>query len=637
MATLDETLTEGELGHLAAHAELRTAYLARGTSRSLPVFDGADAGANGRYYGPTHDTIHATLHGEHNALGAATSLPTTIGSSGHLLQHAALATAHNLRQTQVFALDSSSGNRLGSAGTSLTWTHTPAGAVNYALVFIATNIQNNGTGTDYIENPSVTYGATPMVERTTRTVSTGGVGTNRALRVFHLVNPPAGQQVVTVTIPIETGATLACTFTAESVAFTGASSTQTATVARASTTAAATTISCTGAYDSAAIVVSAAAARASANLTPGSGMTLLHNRIGGTNIAAAYASQPGTVAASSASWATADQGAIVAVPVLPATSGGSTFAPAAMPTASTYTDPETGTVWPQTWQQDFLTAIPRGDVRWETTSPTSGRLVTTNPYAVDRTDNAGTAISVYEPTISTTSGLGHYDSKTTMWTENSMLRIKMHTAANSYSGVVEPLGAAMIPRISNTASPSDYWQKFIRAQFRYRVSDIVNPRAGQGESPHYGLVWQMINSPSWPEYGEYDFPEHESTETMGGFFHPSSILRLPSTPLPHGSAQDTSTQYRPATPVSAVNTWHTVTLQWEPRAGGNTSDSHGRLRWWIDDQLCMDRTQYVGDWAMNFMVQCGDNGFLPDAGTSVTLDIDWAKMWKHPQTVFGGP
>jgi len=88
---LNENRQAGDLDfHLTVdHPALRTAYLARNPGTTLPVVtDPFDA---------VHKAVHATLHSEHNALGAGTTLPTTIGASGHLAHHAALAKAHNLR------------------------------------------------------------------------------------------------------------------------------------------------------------------------------------------------------------------------------------------------------------------------------------------------------------------------------------------------------------------------------------------------------------------------------------------------------------------------------------------------------------------------------------------------------------
>jgi hypothetical protein len=102
MANLNESLTTTTNTHVADHAALKVAYLSRGTGRTLPDFTQAAANDGSlKRYGQLHDDIHATLHAEHNALGAATTLPTTITGTGHTAHHIALHKAHNLRQVAL--------------------------------------------------------------------------------------------------------------------------------------------------------------------------------------------------------------------------------------------------------------------------------------------------------------------------------------------------------------------------------------------------------------------------------------------------------------------------------------------------------------------------------------------------------
>lgn len=111
---LDDTVTLNDAAHTASHAELRAAYLARGNA-SLPVYTG---------YGSVHAAIHNALHTEHNALGAPTTLSTSITEStttGHLAAHSALHAAHNARQAvtgttyYVSAVGSNANNGTSSA------------------------------------------------------------------------------------------------------------------------------------------------------------------------------------------------------------------------------------------------------------------------------------------------------------------------------------------------------------------------------------------------------------------------------------------------------------------------------------------------------------------------------------------
>lgn len=91
---LDEDLAENETGHLAAHAELRTAYLSRGSGRAMTELLDTMTQADFR---AAHRAVHNQLHAEHNALGAAGVLPNPVGTAGHLEHHRLLHIAHNLR------------------------------------------------------------------------------------------------------------------------------------------------------------------------------------------------------------------------------------------------------------------------------------------------------------------------------------------------------------------------------------------------------------------------------------------------------------------------------------------------------------------------------------------------------------
>ncbi|MGB4758549.1 MAG: hypothetical protein WBP26_00665 [Candidatus Saccharimonadales bacterium] len=268
-------------------------------------------------------------------------------------------------------------------------------------------------------------------------------------------------------------------------------------------------------------------------------------------------------------------------------------APATMPTGN-YTDPDTGTVWVEAWANDFDTAVAAGAANWDPGA--QGRLPLGNPYR--------DIVNCYERPISSTSGLSRYYTARTTWTANSIFHINMHSEVIPETGSMTGLGGTLVPRL-----PS-YFSKFIRAQWRFRVTNTVN------NGDKYGLVWQSINSNHWPEYGEHDFPEGAVDGRIVGNFHPAT------------TGPDSHTQYTTDSPVY-YDTWRTFTSQWEPNplTGGTT----GRLRWWVGTELIMDRISQVGASPMVFMLQCADNGAVPDPATVAELQVDWVKIWVHPE------
>lgn len=267
-------------------------------------------------------------------------------------------------------------------------------------------------------------------------------------------------------------------------------------------------------------------------------------------------------------------------------------APATMPSGN-YTDPDTGTVWTEAWANDFDVAVASGAANWDPGA--QGRLPAGNPYR--------DIVNCYERPISSTSGLSRYYTARTTWTADSYFHINMHSEVIPETGTMTGLGGTLVPVV-----PS-YFSKFIRAQWRFRVTNRVN------NGDKYGLVWQSINSNHWPEYGEHDFPEGAVDGRIVGNFHPAT------------TGPDSHTQYTTDSPLY-YDTWHTYTSQWEPNplTGGTT----GRLRWWVNTELIMDRTSQVGASPMVFMLQCADNGAVPDPATVAELQVDWVKIWVHP-------
>jgi hypothetical protein len=88
--TLDETVISNQAGHIADHAVLKAAYVARGeTQGPLTTYTASSTKAE-------HLGIHNKLHAEHTALGG--SLPAN-PTGGHLSHHNALHKADNRRAT----------------------------------------------------------------------------------------------------------------------------------------------------------------------------------------------------------------------------------------------------------------------------------------------------------------------------------------------------------------------------------------------------------------------------------------------------------------------------------------------------------------------------------------------------------
>jgi parallel beta-helix repeat protein len=92
---LDENVTAGESGHIAAHAALKAEYVAADATPAIADYTATSTAAQ-------HATIHNALHTRHNTLGAAPVLPVGLAgtSSGFLAYESALDTAYNARQAE---------------------------------------------------------------------------------------------------------------------------------------------------------------------------------------------------------------------------------------------------------------------------------------------------------------------------------------------------------------------------------------------------------------------------------------------------------------------------------------------------------------------------------------------------------
>lgn len=312
-----------------------------------------------------------------------------------------------------------------------------------------------------------------------------------------------------------------------------------------------------------------------------------------------------------------------------------------MPTGD-YTDATTGTTWTAIWEDDFDIDYASVDqpyssgVGWDpgaVNTANDGRLPVGNPYRSKFTS--------YPSTVTDTSAVGQYYARKTMSTSGSCLQINMHRAVISErtnstadpGGTVYPdmpLGATFKPDL--TPAGLGYLVTYARFQTAMRVT----PTAGR-----YGGVWQQINDNFWPIYGEHDFPEGQyipiqdqatwsSSNKEGpihGYFHPAQASNENIGYWPNG--RNTPWDSGSYAENYWYQNWHVFTQQWEPSGGG------ARLRWWLDNILVLDRTDRVGtNPLVGCMFQCGTNGSsLPLIDTTCLVEIDWVKMWKHPQTV----
>lgn len=317
-----------------------------------------------------------------------------------------------------------------------------------------------------------------------------------------------------------------------------------------------------------------------------------------------------------------------------------------MPTGSTYVDSTTGVTWTSIWENDFDIDYASVDqpyssgVGWDPGAaggPNDGRLPVGNPYRDQFTS--------YPSTIGGTGNAGQYYSRKTMSTADSLLRINMHRAVipnrtnteADQDGIVDaavPLGATFKPDL--TPAGLGYYVTFCRFQVAMRVTPVKD---------WYGGVWQQIHPGpgTWPDYGENDFPEGQympkqnqatwaASNKQGpihGYFHPAQPVNEQVGYWPNG--RNTPWDSGTYAENKWYQDWHVFTQQWEPVGAGVN-----RLRWWCDNVLVMDRTEGVGGSPLiGCMYQCNQNsaGYVPSLTASSLVEIDWVKMWKHPQTI----
>jgi hypothetical protein len=115
---------------------------------------------------------------------------------------------------------------------------------------------------------------------------------------------------------------------------------------------------------------------------------------------------------------------------------------------------------------------------------------------------------------------------------------------------------------------------------------------------------------TWPQDGEYDWPEGQFTESpVGGFEHYAD-------PAANSGNFGSYQQHVDGIAGSVWSDWHVYTQEWTP----------GHMKWYMDGVLCLDSTDRVSSAAQKYVpFQCGINGGLvPTAGTECHVQIDWA-------------
>ena len=276
--------------------------------------------------GLSFSTSTGAISGTPTTVGTASGLNITVTDSESTPVSASLGTfsiavaAAAAAGSNPLTQDATSNANSAGSTTSLTWNHTVGSTANLLVVALAFTV--GGTGADYPSVDSVTAGGVAMT-KIGRAVSTGNIGYERATELWSLQNPPTGAvSIVASTPPGMNGAQQegnAPNVSAAAVSYINALSSpfgtfQTASTANTSTTTLSVTSTTTNARG---IVLSAGAVRSTSAPTIGSGETSIYASLNGTNLETAVSTQPGSTsgATSSLTWTTADQAALIAVPI----------------------------------------------------------------------------------------------------------------------------------------------------------------------------------------------------------------------------------------------------------------------------------------------------------------------------------
>jgi hypothetical protein len=234
--------------------------------------------------------------------------------------------------------------------------------------------------------------------------------------------------------------------------------------------------------------------------------------------------------------------------------------------------------WRQTFRDDFTTAVPTGQF--------PGRVY-------------GDRWMVYDAGSPDTSWQGRYDAASVLSTHDGVLDFAL-----GYDPVDNRFeGAAALP-----AKDGSYLhQTYGRYVMRYRVSA---PAPGWKFVP---LLWPYADD-SWPQWGEVDFPESETSRgAIGeGWLH----WGVPSTYAP-GTFDDGKQTWSTG---KAVTDWHTAVIEWLPTGVTMTLEDAGVTRTF---------TSHVPVHELRWTLQAetSTNGVAPDPGQTAHVQVDWVAQY----------
>jgi hypothetical protein len=180
---------------------------------------------------------------------------------------------------------------------------------------------------------------------------------------------------------------------------------------------------------------------------------------------------------------------------------------------------------------------------------------------------------------------------------NSLLTWDFHTEGGY------PLIANPLPRI--TAPGADAYKGIAYGRFTVRIR---SSQLAAGYMPVF-LLWPDSNK--WPAQGEIDWPGGDLTKTISATFihaHAGSAIRDPF---------QTSARW---------NTWHTVTIDWQP----------GIVRFYLDGAVVGTSTSEIPKDPMHWVLQVDSTEGGPKAAANAVgdLQVDWVSVWAYaPGTV----
>ncbi|GAA2018812.1 glycoside hydrolase family 16 protein [Nakamurella flavida] len=185
-----------------------------------------------------------------------------------------------------------------------------------------------------------------------------------------------------------------------------------------------------------------------------------------------------------------------------------------------------------------------------------------------------------------TSQNGDYD-QDIITVHEGVLDMNLGTGADG-----RPKSAAPIPLIDESGKVTG--QTYGRYSVRFRADNLP----GYGMA---GLLWP--SSGVWAD-GEVDFPEGGLDSNIWAYTH------CIGNPQVNCSYLDTGVGF---------SQWHTATIEWTP----------GKLVYILDGRVLQTVTKSVPTKAMQWVLQTGTHGEVPDAATSGHVLIDWVSVWKY--------